>query len=69
MEIIVVAQFADDIFQPVMAAMPAALLELRHAGWQIEFIMRHQDLFWRDAIKGRHRRHGFPAQVHKGAAG
>ncbi|MNL88019.1 hypothetical protein D3C87_2174820 [compost metagenome] len=49
-----------------MAAMPTALLEFCHARVKVQFVMSHEDLLGRNAIKGRHRRHGFTAQVHKG---
>ena len=62
----VIAQFADDILQPVVAAVTAAELEFRHAGRQVKFIVRHQNFIWINTLEGRQRRNGFTAKVHKG---
>lgn len=63
---ILVAQLRDDVAQPVVPAMPAALFELGDAGWQVEFVMRHQDFFGLDAEETGQCRHGLAAAVHVG---
>jgi hypothetical protein len=61
----VIAQFADDIFQAIVAAVAAAEFKFRHTGWEIQLIVRDQDFIGGDAEKGRHRADSFATEVHK----
>jgi len=49
-----------------MPTVSAALFEARHAGRQIDFVMHHQDLLRKNALKCRHRLHCRAAAVHEG---
>ncbi len=66
MKIRVIAQFADDVLQTVMAAVSAAEFELRHAWREIQLVVSHQNFIRINTIEGCQRRHGFTAEVHKG---
>ena len=46
--------------------MPAAELELGYAGWQVQFVMGHQDFFGFDPEEARKRRDSLAAAVHIG---
>ena len=61
-----VAELGDDVAQPVVPAMTAALLELGDAGGHVEFIVGDQDGFDGNAEEVRQRRHRLTAAVHIG---
>lgn len=61
---ILIAKLRDDVPQPVVTAVPAALLELGDAGWQIEFVVGHQYFLRLDTEKAGKRRDGLAAAVH-----
>jgi hypothetical protein len=63
---ILITELRDDVPQPVVTAMAAALLELGNARWQIEFVMRHQDGIDRNPVETSERRYGLAAAVHVG---
>ncbi|MNI32011.1 hypothetical protein D3C73_859090 [compost metagenome] len=63
-ERILIAQLRNDVAQPVVTAMAAALLELGNARRQVEFVVRHEDFFRLDAEETGECRHGLAAAVH-----
>ena len=65
-KIILIAQLRDDVAQAIVPTMPAAELELGYAGWQVQFVMGHQDFFGFDPEEARKRRDSLAAAVHVG---
>ena len=65
-EIGVIAQLADNVFQTIVTAMTTAQFEFCHTGGQVQFIVGHQNFIRVNAIKRRHGCNSFAAQVHKG---
>lgn len=66
MEVILVAELGDDVAQAVVPAVAAALFELGDAGWHVEFVVGHQDLFRLELEEIGQGRHGLAAAVHVG---
>ncbi|MNH27141.1 hypothetical protein D3C79_872370 [compost metagenome] len=65
-EVIVVAHPGDDVFQAIVAAVTAALLELGDAGGQIQFVVGHQYLFGDYLVEAGQGRHRLAGEVHVG---
>src|SRR5690606_20797467 len=65
-EVVLIAEPGDDVAQPVMPAMAAALLELGDAGRYVEFIMGNQDGLGGNSEKSGQCRHRLTAAVHVG---
>jgi hypothetical protein len=61
---ILIAQLRDDVAQPVVTAMAAALFEFGNARRQVEFVMRHEYFFRLDAEESCECRDGLAATVH-----
>src|SRR5690606_30570540 len=60
------AELCLDVLQALLAGVAAAALDLRHAGREVEIVVRDQNLADRDPVEVRERRHGAPRQVHVG---
>ncbi|MNV74383.1 hypothetical protein D3C71_1675960 [compost metagenome] len=65
-EVIVVAHPGDDVFQAIVAAVTATLLELGDAGGQIQFVVGHQYLFGDYLVEAGQGRHRLAGEVHVG---
>jgi hypothetical protein len=61
---VLIAKLRDDVAQPVVTAMAAALFEFGNARGQVELIVSHQNRFGRNAIETGKRRDGLAAAVH-----
>ena len=61
------SQALDDIPQAVVSAMAASFLEADRADRQVEVVMGHEELCWRELVKLRQGENGLPAAVHIGA--
>jgi len=66
MKAVLIAELGDDVAQPVVPAMTAALLELGDAGGHVEFIVGDQDGLGRNSEKAGQCRHRLTAAVHVG---
>ena len=65
-EIILIAELRDDVAQPVMPAVPAALFELGDAGRQVEFVVGDQYGLRGNPEEVRQRGNCLAAAIHKG---
>src|SRR5690606_18988438 len=65
-EAVLIAELGNDVAQPVVPAVSAALFELGDAGRHVEFVVGHQDGFRLDAEESRQRGDGLSAAVHEG---
>ena len=63
--VVAAAELGVDVAQAVVAGMTAALLELELAGFQVELVMRDQDLLGRDLEETRQRRDRLARAVHE----
>src|SRR3546814_1663272 len=60
-----VAEQAHGVAQAVLAAVAAVELQPRHAGWQVEFVVRQQGLLRLDLPEPHRGQHRLAAEVHE----
>jgi len=60
------AEVINDIAQTVMPAVTTRLLDAVGAGWQVQFIVDHQDFLGCDLVVARERRNRLAAAIHEG---